>query len=299
MSRMPIIDVHMHVYPTKEAGIADKEAYELWEYGEKPPELIYSEAAGVVEDVLAALDAADASRGIVLNVFSSAGLLESGETDLDEIAKQYKESNQWFCDLLGKHDKLVPFISADPIMQALGDPRVYLQDLVENYGARGLKIHPNLQAVYLHDPRLLPVWKACVELELPVLTHSGANKDGDQYSEPNAFAEVLTLVPDLKLIVAHLGGASWQQTKELAEKFPNIAFDLTEHIMWTKAENAANDRQLAQLILDVGPERVMMGSDFPWYGVDQHVERVMELPLLATEQKEGILGSNALAFLKV
>ncbi len=42
-----------------------------------------------------------------------------------------------------------------------------------------------------------------------------------------------------------------------------------------------------------------MGSDFPWYDTDHNVERVMDLPLLAPEQKEEILGANAKRILKL
>ena len=40
-----------------------------------------------------------------------------------------------------------------------------------------------------------------------------------------------------------------------------------------------------------------MGSDFPWYDLDHTVDRVMELPLLSREEKEGIMGANAVRIL--
>lgn len=303
MTEVPIIDIHMHVYHSKEEGIADKAAYELWEYGETPPEVARRvaliEAPGIVGDLEVTLAEAGAAKGVVLNVFSSASLFDSGTTDPSELVEMYKESNRKFCDLLKGHDRLIPFISIDPILGSLRDPTDYLQDMVENHGARGGKIHPNLQSVLLHDPRMLPVWKACVELGFPVLSHSGACKGPVQFSEPKTFVQTLLAHPDLKLIVAHLGGASWQQTAELAGRFPNIAFDLCEHLLWIGAENAASEVQFAHLILEVGPERVMMGSDFPWYTPSHHIERVMELPLLSKEQKESILGRNAMVFLNL
>ena len=51
--------------------------------------------------------------------------------------------------------------------------------------------------------------------------------------------------------------------------------------------------ELARLIRDIGTRRVMMGSDYPWYDLDNTVDRVMSLPLLAEEEKERILGANA------
>lgn len=36
-----------------------------------------------------------------------------------------------------------------------------------------------------------------------------------------------------------------------------------------------------------------MGSDFPWYDLQHTVERVLDLPILSQEEKEGIMGANA------
>ena len=70
-------------------------------------------------------------------------------------------------------------------------------------------------------------------------------------------------------------------------------FDLCEIIEWTGAPNAPTDDDLGTLIADIGPERVTMGSDYPWYDLAHTVERVMSVPGLSEEQREGILGANA------
>ena len=51
------------------------------------------------------------------------------------------------------------------------------------------------------------------------------------------------------------------------------------------------------MILDIGSHRVMMGSDFPWYDLDHSIERVFSLPLLSREEKERIIGANAVEIL--
>ena len=58
------------------------------------------------------------------------------------------------------------------------------------------------------------------------------------------------------------------------------------------SERERAERELARLIQDIGTDRVMMGSDFPWYDLDQTVDRVMTLPLLSMEEKEGIIGAS-------
>ena len=94
-----------------------------------------------------------------------------------------------------------------------------------------------------------------------------------------------------------MGGATWEQALDIAKAFPNAYFDSCELIEWTGAPNAPTDEQLAQLIRDIGPSRVMMGSDYPWYGLTRSVERIMELPILTDGEKEAILGANAIEIL--
>ena len=43
---------------------------------------------------------------------------------------------------------------------------------------------------------------------------------------------MLAAFPDLKVIIAHMGGGTWGQARELAEAFPNAYFDCCEIIEW-------------------------------------------------------------------
>ena len=43
----------------------------------------------------------------------------------------------------------------------------------------------------------------------------------------------------------------------------------------------------------------MMGTDFPWYDLDHSVDRIMELPVLSSEEKGAMLGANAERILDV
>jgi len=65
----------------------------------------------------------------------------------------------------------------------------------------------------------------------------------------------------------------------------------------TGAPNAPTDEDLARMIREIGPERVMLGTDFPWYDLDRTVDLVMRLPVLSTGEKEQILGANAVGLL--
>src|SRR3989304_47800 len=68
---------------------------------------------------------------------------------------------------------------------------------------------------------------------------------------------------------------------------PTVSFGRCEVSEWLGAPTAPSPAQMTDLIRAVGPQRVMMGSDFPWYDIDHTVGRVLELPGLSAEEKDG------------
>ncbi len=315
MAKRLIIDAHLHMFPTKEYGRVYKKNYEMFEYG-LMTDLHESAFDGDVEDVLKALSAAGASRGVVVNMFDRPDLQKrlSAELPADltgaerekalkridmSMGDELKKFNMWLCKLAQDNPELVPFIAMDPHVLSPAEGQAHLRQMVQQEGAKGVKIHPRVQNFYVNDSRMHPIYRTCVELGLPIIAHAGPVKGNEQYAEPKAFAPTLKAFPDLRIVLAHLGGASWRQVPTIARAFPNAYFDCCEIIEWIGASQAPSQRELAQLILEVGPERVMMGSDFPWYDIERNVELVMKLPLLSKEQKEGILGPNAVSILKL
>jgi predicted TIM-barrel fold metal-dependent hydrolase len=299
MAEPPRIDVHMHLYPSKDAGAQEKAEYEIWEYGPKPG-VPFSRLDGDVDDAVTAMGEAGFAHAIVANLFAVALLDEADRAAGPEVhAERLVASNRWACGVAAEHPQLTAFPAADPAVLGGEQGARHLRELAETQGARGIKIHPVLQAFMPDDQRMEPIYGTCVDLGLAVLSHSGAAKGGARFAEPAAFAPVLRAFPDLTLVLAHLGGATWRQTAAFAEEFPQVSFDLCEIIEWTGAPNAPTTDELAGLIRDVGPDRVMLGTDFPWYDLDRTVDLVMELPGLSVEEREAILGANAAHILRL
>jgi uncharacterized protein len=195
--------------------------------------------------------------------------------------------------------QLSVFVAADPTVLG-GEPgAAHLRHMVEHHGAKGVKIHPVLQRFMPDDIRMHPVYRTCVEMGLPIISHAGISRDGVAWAEPASFAPLLRSFPDLDLVLAHLGGGAWRQTAEFARTFPRASFDLCEIIAWVGAPNAPSQDELARLILEIGPERVMLGTDFPWYDLGSTAELVMGLPLLGDDVKSAILGANAARILRL
>ncbi len=310
-----VIDTHIHTYPIRELGFEERTSYEVWEYGEKDG-IQYSEYGGDIEDVVQALKEAGATRGVLVNLFQpesapafadalrKGGWAEAGRggkvgSDHFQLSDLLVQSNKWFCRMAAEHPELVAFIGMHPSAMSGTRAQEHMREMVEEHGARGLKLHPVVQGFHMQDESMRPVLEACVDLDIPIISHCGPARGGEHLAEPDSYAPSLERHPGLRLVLAHLGGGAWGQTAEFARRYPGVAFDCSEIIQWTGAPNAPTAAQLAQLILDVGPERVMMGSDFPWYGIDHTAQRVKELPLLSDAQKEIILGENARRILGV
>ena len=316
MARAPLIDVHMHIYETPAAGEWQKTSYEIWEYGARPASVQFGGSNGNLADAERAMATAGYDYAVSVNLFGME--LTRGEAiaalppklspterqralaEIDAtMAERLQAYNRWACDAVGKSGRILPFIALDPWAQSADANATHLRELAEGHGARGVKLHPVVQQFMPNDPRLAPSYRTCIELGLVVLAHSGTAKGTTQYAEPRAFADLARAWPDLKVIVAHLGGGSWLQTLELARAFPHLMFDCCEIIEWTGAPNAPSAEELARLIRDIGSHRVMLGTDFPWYDLDRTAERVMALPILAREEKEAILGVNAARLLNL
>jgi hypothetical protein len=307
------VDAHAHLYRTPEEGYAEKTGYEVWEYGEQA-DVHQTECVGTVDELLLQMQSVRVSKAIIVNLFSAAVSRKAAVEGLPEGLTGYEQEkrtanidawirseiisfNKWNCDLSQQHPELVAFVAAD--VNALPGPLCaeHITDMVENHAAAGVKLHGAYQDFDMSDERLWPTYQVCEELKVPIIAHSGPDRAGRGFAEPRAFAKMLDSFPQLRVVIAHLGGGSWIQTLDIAKAYPNTFFDCCEIVAWTQSVNGPTERQLAQLIRDIGSSRVMMGSDFPWYDLDYSIDRVFSLPILSIEEKERIIGANAIDIL--
>jgi hypothetical protein len=103
--------------------------------------------------------------------------------------------------------------------------------------------------------------------------------------------------PQLRLVLAHLGGAAFHEAAVLAADFPQVAFDLSEIIEWVGAPNAPSAQGLAEVIQQIGADRIMLGSDFPWYDPGATVDKVLALPGIGRLEASALLGETAFQLL--
>ncbi|HMJ97606.1 MAG TPA: amidohydrolase family protein [Thermoleophilaceae bacterium] len=287
-----LVDAHVHIFQSKEVGQWWKDAYDVWEYGEKSG-VIESALPGDLIDLQSSIDAAGYSHAIFLQMFSPQVERERDGALETEMWTRFQRLNEWGCSLVEGDSRISALAAVDPSVGSPGQLADAVCDLAARYSIKGIKLHPVLQRFQPNDERLYGVYEACQDLGLVVLSHGGASHGTTELAAPSAFAPLLRRFPKLKLQLAHLGGGRWRETASFAEEFSTVRFDLSEIIEWTGAPHAPTVIELSALIRSIGPERVLMGSDFPWYDLERTAALVDGLPGLSRSDKDAIMGLNA------
>lgn len=145
-------------------------------------------------------------------------------------------------------DRFIPFahVWVEDGAQAVAE----LDRAVNSLGCRGLKLHMGEIVGERSVEPFIPVCEAAREMDIPVLIDFG--------EELGIARELIEAVPDMKLIVAHLG-SSRQETLidkliALALEYPQIVTDMSYCFCPWKIPEA---------IERLGADRILFGSDGP------------------------------------
>lgn len=298
------IDAHLHVYPSRAAGRREIDGYPIVEYGTKDGVQLSCRDGDVV-DAIAALDAAGLDHACVLQSFElpghpfpPGGAISDGRWPLDapphaEHGDALLATNAFVGELADADPRLLPFVTVHPGVLSARACGEHVAALADAGRARGLKLHTIGQRIHPGDPAMWPTYAALAERGLPLVAHCGPDRHGAGFSTPAAFAPVAAAFPRLRLVLAHLGGGAWRDTAAFAAAHPSVRFDLSEIVSWTGSSTGPTASELSALIVAVGAERVLLGSDFPWYEPADVIAAVEALPGLGDEERALILGANA------
>ena len=175
-------------------------------------------------------------------------------------------SNRLIAEQAAEHaDVLIPFASIDPARgsDALREARI----LVEEYGVKGFKFHPNLQSFFPNDQTAYPLYEVIQELGVPAIFHTGQSGIGSglrgsggirlKYSNPIVLDDVAVDFPDLKIILAHPSFPWQDEALAVAARHTNVYIDLSG---WSPKYFPQSLVQYANTLLK---NKVLFGSDFP------------------------------------
>jgi predicted TIM-barrel fold metal-dependent hydrolase len=206
-----------------------------------------------------------------------------------------EEYNDWaFSTTAPYSDKIVPFVGVDP---QRGQTAIDLVDrCVKKYNALGVKVYP-ATGWYPNEDRIDAFWKAVNEHDLAVVTHAGAawGPLDDKYTRPSFYDRVLDRYPDIKVVIAHLGGKYREETFELCRKYPNCYTDISALQGWLPSDPATCLSRLKEVAEKV-PDRASFGTDWPLFDLScpssAWLDFVKGQPWADEDIKAKVLGGN-------
>ena len=273
-----IIDAHCHVYPEKIAARAVESTDHFYN--------THAHGQGTVTDLLAVGEAAGCDGYVIQSVASTPHHVESINRF---IATAIAEA-----EAAGHGGKLTGLGTLHPDHP---DLRGAVEDIV-SHGLHGVKLHPDMQKFDIDDEVAYPIYKLCVEYNLPILMHMGDPRF--DYSHPDRLYRVLTDFPALTVVAAHMGGwANWDYACERLSDFSNLFVD-TSSSMATPAKEygiephvtSLSPEHTAALIRKWGAEKVLFGTDYPMWSQEADLE-VFFAMRLTEEENRMILSGNA------
>ncbi|MFM0118879.1 MULTISPECIES: amidohydrolase family protein [unclassified Paraburkholderia] len=196
-------------------------------------------------------------------------------------------------------DIMIAFASIDPHKGKMGVREA--RKLIEEYGVRGFKFHPTMQAFFANDRLAYPLYELIAEHRLTAVFHSGHSGMGSgmrgggglrlKYSEPIHLDDVAADFPDMNIVIAHPSWPWQEQALSIALHKPNVYIDLSG---WSPKYFSPELIRHANTVLK---RKMLFGSDFPLIQPDRWLEDFRQVgfreevqPLILKQNAIGLLG---------
>ncbi|MFC1872012.1 amidohydrolase family protein [Chloroflexota bacterium] len=326
MEHLEIIDAHVHL-----AKNSEEESYWLFpgrrsrdRYGTPEKAVEYMKREGISKMVFLTLPARQC-RAPLAEKIKIASLPKKqrreAETEIFRLmAPIIREYNDWGIEVNKQLPQLLPFSCIAPELGG-SEGMVKEVELRASQGVKGIKLHPGLFSFFPYEDVMFPVYDKCQEIGLPICTDSGTwpmpqvlaqhpplplnavQQDVIDYGEPKHWGKVAEAFPKLKVILAHLGSAWWDERVELALKYPNFYFDTSQGFSAPDRMPHSPHRGMAEddvprIFRKIGVERILFGTDCMGLDPQPQLEQILRTPLTG-EEKQVILADNAKRLLHI
>jgi predicted TIM-barrel fold metal-dependent hydrolase len=197
-------------------------------------------------------------------------------------------------------DILIPFASIDPAKGKMG--ALEARRLITQFGVRGFKFHPSIQAFYPNDRSAYPLYEAIAEAGLPAIFHTGHTGIGAgmrggsgihlKYSNPIYLDDVAVDFPDMPIIMAHPSFPWQDEAISVCLHKPQVYIDLSG---WSPKYFPPQLLQYANTLLK---HKVLFGSDYPVLTPDRWIADFEKIAI-RPEVRPLIMKENAVKLLKL
>ena len=247
--------------------------------------------------------------------------------DRDKAAEVVRLNNEGLAELCARHpDRFVAFASV-----ALQFPELAVQQLehaVKKLGLRGAAVGASCAGDEFADPKFHPFWAKCEEMGVLVFIHPQGTPDLAKRLKGNGvldnvignpldttialshliFEGTLDQFPGLKICSAHGGGylASYMDRSDHGcVTFPNrcnrvLKKKPTEYLKQMYYDALIfTPEALRHLAANVGSDRIVLGTDYPYPWEDKAVDHIMNTPGFTDEERSAMLGDTAAKLLGI
>lgn len=158
---------------------------------------------------------------------------------------------------------------------------------------KGIKIHPDYQNTFFNDEKYLRIIDYAANKGLGIIVHAGEDVGLPDtiHCTPDMVLDLWKHIQPEKLILAHMGG--WRMWDEVEDKIIGLPLYLdTAVVLNRKFPVKLENEQFLRMVKNHGTDRILYGTDSPWYAQTQALEDFVDSGL-SDNDKKIILGKNA------
>ncbi len=202
-------------------------------------------------------------------------------------------------------DRLVGFAGLDPtdLNQAMDE----MLEAQSELGLGGVTVSPAVQQIHPAHTRAMQLYAEATRLALPVIFDDAAHRmvgGRMEFARPVLLDEIAAALPNLRMVVAHMGYPWVEETVVLLSRHDNVLADVSGLLRqpW-QAYNALLSAHQHGVI-----DKVLFGSDFPYGSATAAIETLYSinqmshgtnLPSIPRQELRGIVERDSLALLGV
>ncbi len=199
------------------------------------------------------------------------------------------KNTEVFIDAAKRFPRLLPFTGVHPKSRTLDEQ---LQRHLAA-GVRGAKFHPNGQFIATDSPAVVSFCARCGQADLPLLMHCGPvgiePKAGAKRSQVYRYERAIAENPDTTFVLGHCGALQHTVALGFADKYPNVLYELS----------SLGLTAMRDVFAEVAPERLLYGTDWPFYHQSITMARVLILTDGDEAARRAILHDNAARLLRL
>lgn len=226
----------------------------------------------------------DADADFLLREADRAGIERMLVTDIVSLFYDIDEGNAYLRQQIARcPERISGYYSIGQARYAPLHLEKFERHICE-YGFIGLKIYSIPPQQLIDDPYLYPLIEKAAQLKVPILAHS----TGEECEA------ISRRIPEAMILNAHMGccpqaNGDWHRSVAAAKAYPNIYLDTTS--------SSFDNNMIEHAVAEVGPERVLYGSDLPLLDPILQIAKVSEADI-SQEAKDLILGGNIARILR-